>query len=157
MAIESNLTAGGVSMNDNQAVRVKNGFEDFRARKPNLLSTVLLLWALCPAAIAATIGFKPAISYPVGTAPLVVAAGDFNGDGKLDLAVANSGDPTVGDDGGISILFGNGDGTFQPSRNVSAGKSPGSVAVVDLNGDGQVDLVVTNGDGGVGQVGVLLG
>jgi len=118
---------------------------------------ILLLLATSEISLGTGIAFKPAVSYPVGTAPMAVAVGDFNGDGKLDLAVANSGNPSAGDDGGISVLLGNGDGTFQAARDVSAGKNPGSVAADDLNGDGRVDLVITNGDGGVGQVGVLLG
>jgi hypothetical protein len=52
--------------------------------------------------------FQPAVYYPVGNKPLTVLAGDFNGDRKPDLAVANSKSRS------ISILLGNGDGTFQP-------------------------------------------
>ena len=114
------------------------------------------MWALSPAVIAATISSRPAVSYPVGTAPRAVTSGDFNGDGKLDLAVANSGNPSAGDSGGISILLGNGDGTFQTARNLSAGKNPTCVAVSDFNGDGRLDLVVTNSDG-TGSLATLLG
>src|SRR4029077_19667597 len=77
----------------------------------------------------ATVGFKSAVSYPVGTAPLAIAIGDFNGDGKPDLAVANAGNPGTGDDGNVSILLGNGDGTFQPELSVAAGTNPFSIAV----------------------------
>jgi hypothetical protein len=122
-----------------------------------LITSIFIALSGLPQLAAGNIAFRAAQSYPVGTAPVAAAAGDFNGDGKLDLAVANSGDAAAGDDGGISILPGNGDGTFQSAKNVSAGKNPGSVAAADLNGDGRVDLVVTNGDSGVGQVGVLLG
>jgi hypothetical protein len=92
-----------------------------------------------------------------------VAVGDFNADGKPDLAVASSGDPQVGDDGDVSILLGNGDGTFQPALSVAAGKNPFSIAVGDFNADGHADLVVANNGinpaGGwlPGMVSVLLG
>ena len=52
--------------------------------------------------------FQPAVSYPAGKTPISVAVGDFNGDGHLDLVVANSQAPT------ISVLLGNGDGSFRP-------------------------------------------
>ena len=53
--------------------------------------------------------FQPAVSYTAGFEPFSVAVGDFNGDGKLDLVVANFDGNTV------SVLLGNGDGTFQPA------------------------------------------
>jgi FG-GAP-like repeat/FG-GAP repeat/IPT/TIG domain len=83
--------------------------------------------------------------------PVSVAAGDFNGDGKLDLAVANVG----GSVGAVSILLGNGEGTFQPAVNYDAGSTPDSVAIGDFNGDGKLDLVVANHLGAT--VSVLLG
>jgi hypothetical protein len=76
-----------------------------------------------------------------------VAVGDFNGDGIQDLAVANWGSNTV------SVLLGNGDGTFQAARNFAAGSHPSSVAVGDFNGDGIQDLAVAESGG----VSVLLG
>jgi streptogramin lyase len=64
----------------------------------------------------------------------------FNGDGKLDLVVANDGSNNV------SILLGNGDGTFRAAVNygVGSGSAPTSVAVGDFNGDGKLDLAVAN-------------
>jgi hypothetical protein len=91
-----------------------------------------------------------------------VIAADFNGDGNLDLAVNNLGNPGV-DPGGIVILLGNGDGTFGAPAAVSAGLNPLSMAAADFNGDGMIDIAAANqssGDPsglGPGTVSVLLG
>jgi hypothetical protein len=97
--------------------------------------------------------FLPAVSYPLGVNPATVVTGDFNGDRRLDLAVANQSSNTV------SILLGNGDGTFQPAQNYATGASPHSLVVGDFNGDGKLDIVTTNyGSATVpGTVSVLLG
>ncbi|MGE5306193.1 MAG: FG-GAP-like repeat-containing protein, partial [Alphaproteobacteria bacterium] len=79
-----------------------------------------------------------ATNFSVGTIPYSVTVGDFNGDGKLDLAVANSGSNNV------SVLLGHGDGTFGPATNFSAGAGARFVAVGDFNGDGKLDLAVAN-------------
>jgi hypothetical protein len=104
-----------------------------------LIVYLLLPFSLSRSAGAATVAFKPAVTYQVGTAPQAVAFGDFNGDGKVDLVVSNSGD------GSVSILLGNGDGTFQLASNIPAGKNPVSIAVGDFNGDGRLDLAVADG------------
>ncbi len=77
----------------------------------------------------------------VGTQPVSVASGDFNGDGVPDLAVANSGGSTV------SILLGKGDGTFQAAAALSTGATPRSIAVGDFNRDGHMDLAVAFSNG----------
>jgi hypothetical protein len=64
--------------------------------------------------------------------------GDFNGDGAQDLAVANV------NSNNVSVLLGNGDGSFQGVQNFGAGSGPKSVAVADFNGDGLPDLAVAN-------------
>jgi len=74
--------------------------------------------------------------------PGYVAVGDFNGDGKLDLAVSSvSNIPFNCGPGGcvVSVLLGNGDGTFQTPTSVIA--ASGSLASADVNGDGKLDLV----------------
>jgi hypothetical protein len=65
-------------------------------------------------------------------------AEDFNGDGAQDLAVANKLSNNV------SVLLGNGDGSFQHTQHFGVGKSPWSVAVGDFNGDGRLDLAAAN-------------
>ncbi|MBZ5513496.1 MAG: choice-of-anchor D domain-containing protein [Acidobacteriia bacterium] len=82
--------------------------------------------------------FQPRVDYAAGFGAVFVAVGDFNGDGKLDLATADSTPGTV------SILLGNGDGTFPSHVEYAAGTSPWGVAVADFNGDGNQDLAVTN-------------
>src|SRR5215831_4404637 len=101
----------------------------------------------------AAVDFAATKSYAVGTSPAAIVVGDFNGDGKVDIAVANTGSSDV------SILLGNGDGTFQPAVNFSAGNSPSAIAVGDFNGDGKLDLAVLQpgANGVAGSVGILLG
>jgi len=81
--------------------------------------------------------FAPPKTYATGTAPWALVVGDFNGDGKPDLAVANNGS------GNVSILLGNGDGTFQPAENFDVGPNPNWIIVGDFNGDQKLDLVVS--------------
>jgi hypothetical protein len=95
--------------------------------------------------------FQAAQAYGVGTGATAAAVGDFNGDGFLDLAVANAADNTV------SILLGNGNGTFQTSRSYDAGMNPSSVAIGDFNGDGFLDLAIANNLFSNGTVSILLG
>jgi len=83
--------------------------------------------------------FQPARFFPVsGDNSESVLTADFNGDGKLDLAVANA------HSNNISVLLGNGDGTFQAARTFTVGSGPEFVAVGDFNGDGKLDLAAAN-------------
>ncbi len=83
-----------------------------------------------------------------GTSPMGVAVGDFNGDTKLDLAVANDGSNSV------SILLGDGAGSFGTATNFPVGK-PSSVAVGDFNRDLNLDLAIAKC--GADSVSILLG
>src|SRR5690348_1882874 len=90
----------------------------------------------------------PAASLP-GVASVAVAAGDFNGDGKVDLVTAN---PTTDN---VSVLLGQGAGAFQAPTTFATGSGPRAVAVADFNGDGKLDLVTANSTGDT--VSVLFG
>src|SRR5207249_11731945 len=82
--------------------------------------------------------FQAPVTLAVGGGPYATVVGDFDGNGKPDLAVANSASDTV------SVLLGNGDGTFQVAPAFFAGTNPSSVAAGDFNGDGNLDLVVAH-------------
>ena len=92
--------------------------------------------------------FLPQQTFATGSDPYAIAVADFNGDGKSDLAVANEGSNTV------SVLLGNGDGTFQPQQTFATGSEPTSLAVGDFNGDGKTDLAIANS--GSNTVSILL-
>ncbi len=95
---------------------------------------------------------NPFQAIPVGVNPSAIVAGDFNGDGRTDLAVANR------TDGDVSVLLGNGDGTFQPPVQYPVGSDPDAIVAGDFNGDGHVDLAVASDSyPSPGTVSVLLG
>jgi hypothetical protein len=122
--------------------------------KPDL---VVANWCTDSSCTASSVGvllgngdgtFQTAVTYDSGGIfANSVVIGDVNGDGKLDLAVVN-GSTTGADAGNVGVLLGNGDGTFQPvaiyPRDPRGGYGAGSVALMDVNGDGKPDVVVSN-------------
>jgi hypothetical protein len=87
--------------------------------------------------------FQAGQSFATGAGPLSLAVGDVNGDGKPDLVVTNTYSiPAV--NSSVSVLLGNGNGTFQPQQTFSTGPRPHSVVLGDVNHDGNLDLVVAN-------------
>ncbi len=86
--------------------------------------------------------FQNPVTYAVGTDPIAIVAGDFNGDGCTDLAVVNEGTyPNYS--GSVSILLGNGDGTFQDRVTYAVGTDPIAIVAGDF-GNGHTDLAVVN-------------
>jgi hypothetical protein len=100
------------------------------------------IWQFTAAVPCGTGTFLAAQDYAVGKLPQSVAVGDLDGDGDLDLAVANYSDNTV------SVLRNNGNGTFAAQVTYAVGEEPLRVAVGDLDGDGDLDLLNANAGGG---------
>src|SRR5262249_16683626 len=79
-------------------------------------------------------------NFAVGSTPQSISIGDFNGDGKQDLIVANK------DSGSVSILLGDGAGNFNSPMNFAAGLNPISLVVGDFSGAGDQDIGIANAD-----------
>ncbi len=91
-----------------------------------------------------SVSFGPAVSFPVGLGPESLVTADLNSDGKQDIVVLNQGqlpDRTSS----VSVLLGNGNGSFQPAITMNLLAGATSVVVGDFNGDGKPDLAVTSG------------
>jgi hypothetical protein len=106
-------------------------------------------------AAATTLSFAPQQTFPAGSSPGSVEVGDFNGDGKPDLAVLN------GSDNRVSVLLnttalGASTPSFAPQQTFATGSLSDSLAVGDFNGDGKLDLAVTSNSNFSNTVSVLL-
>ena len=118
-----------------QPITFRSVFTPMKA--PRWLAALSLLLATAmPALGQCPLSFVSAGNYAAGDGPTSVALGDFNADGRPDLAVANSSN--------VSVLLSNANGTFQARVNYAVGSGPGSVAVGDFNADGRPDLAVAN-------------
>src|SRR4051794_3197095 len=103
-----------------------------------ITSLLLMVTAAAAPAAFAVVSFSGPTNFPTGATPTMVATGDFNGDLRPDLAVANRGS------GNVSILLGNGSGGFTGATNFSAGGGPRAIVVGYFNGDSDPDLAVAN-------------
>lgn len=97
--------------------------------------------------------FRPHMDFATGPGPNGLAAVDWNKDGKMDLVVSNGGADAAHS---VSILLGNGDGTFQPHHDIAGAPNANSIAVGDFNGDGNPDIA-TSSNSPVNAVQVNLG
>jgi hypothetical protein len=85
--------------------------------------------------------FRPHMDFATGPGPNGLAAVDWNKDGKMDLVVSNGGADAAHS---VSILLGNGDGTFQPHHDIAGAPNANSIAVGDFNGDGHPDIATAS-------------
>jgi len=117
--------------------------------KQDLALAVIQCPNFCEGVIAVLLGngdgtFQSPVNSSAGSSspPFAIAVGDFNGDGKLDLAVTQCPNGTDCANGSVGVMLGKGDGTFQAVVEYQVGRVPGPVAVGDFNGDGKPDLLV---------------
>lgn len=106
----------------------------------NLRSCGLILLCSLILNALALAQFETRGDFMTSEGPLSIAVGDFNHDGKLDLAVTTV-DTNANN---VAILLGRGDGTFLPAQYYTVGVSPYSIVAADLNHDGNLDLAVAN-------------
>ena len=121
-----------------------------RPRTLTLIVLVVLAVMAIPLASAQTLMFNRA-DFATGTGPVALAVGDFRNNGLMDVVTGNSSTADT-----VSVLLGNGDGTFAAHVDYAVGGPPVSVAVGDFNGDGKLDIIALYGFENA-RVAVLLG
>jgi hypothetical protein len=152
-----------VGTNPNALVLANLSGDRSRNNKPDIAVTNLTdgtVSILINQSTPGTVKFADPVSYSVGTYPSGVVAQDFNHDGKVDLAIVDTGYFFASDDGGkhtqLAILLGNGDGTFQPAVTQKLWNQDGGDALIAADlGRGELDLAVAHF--GLGQVMILTG
>ncbi|MBW8738373.1 MAG: VCBS repeat-containing protein [Streptomyces turgidiscabies] len=114
-----------------------------------VVAAAIALFAAQGTASATIPSFASHVEYGTGASPVAVKVGDFDEDGHLDQAVNNQADNTV------SILLGNGDGTFDTHVDYAVGSIPDGLEIADFDKDGHLDLVSVSADANT--VSILLG
>jgi len=127
--------------------------EKRRVLRTIVIAAPILALTVAPTSLStvhAGTDFTKSATLTTAAGPTSVTTGDFNGDGKTDIAVS-----VLGNGGGVDIYLGRGNGTFNNPTFAPTGAGAAKVAVADLNGDGKLDLVVANAQAGT--VSVLYG
>ncbi|MBI4604576.1 MAG: VCBS repeat-containing protein [Planctomycetes bacterium] len=122
-----------------------------------VLPVALLAFALVPSRLASeTIAFDPPLTFPTGHVPEPIAVEDFDGDGRLDVAIACTAADGASADGSVTVILGDGEGGFSKKGDFSVGETrPEGIAAARIDGDAFPDLVTSNYGGD--SVSVLLG
>lgn len=122
----------------------KMKLHDIKGYALRLLNATTIVLTICrlPHAGAATLTFADPVEYATQAIPSDVAAGDLNRDSHTDLAVLNYTSNSV------SLLFGDGTGSFSAARNIAAGTYPAHLVIADFNNDSNVDIAVASGTTG---------
>ncbi len=136
----ANLTTGVIRLTNAQPAHVPPGpyLVTVRAFGPGGSTPKTFNLTVTPPTACPAITFGAPANFPAGVIPRSVAVGDFNGDGNQDIATAND------TSNNVSILTGNGTGSFSAAVNFGVGTGPFSVAVGDFNGDGNQDIATAN-------------
>jgi len=147
-ASSTGLHPGSISYNSQSRTITFDPFADFAAgekvsvimtneiKSPIGMPLESYIWSFTTAAVEnGSDTFLTQVTYPVGLGPVSIYGADFNGDGHIDLATANSASPSS-----ISILINNGDGTFYADSAYSCGNHPQSIFAADYDSDGDVDI-----------------
>jgi hypothetical protein len=142
-AAASNFAAGGAPYSVTATDVNGDGRLDLAVANLTSSNVSVLLNTTAPGATIAS--YAAASNFAVGAAPYSVTATDANGDGRPDLAVANS------DSGNVSVLLNTtapaaATASYAAASNFAAGDGPYSVTATDVNGDGRPDLAVANAD-----------
>jgi len=160
-ARSSGLHQGMISYNSDTRTATLDPWEDFE--KGELVTEALTthieattgspmansyLWSFMVAAEEGEAVFDPDSTYGAKRSAAGIFAADFNSDGDLDLAVANS------ESASVSVILNYGNGTFGPEETYPVGRGPRSICAADFDGDGRVDLATP--DGNCDSVSVLL-
>lgn len=138
-------SGGGGASYELKLVNINNDNWPDIVASVNSKNQISVQLALSPGNFGAATNYTPGFTLPTSSeAQNVLGAGDLNGDGRDDIAVAGRSSNTV-----VTYLS-NLDGTLTPASTVAAGTNPSAVEIRDVNVDGRGDLITANSDGSIG-------